>query len=200
MNAISIEDQLALKRQALDSLIRHAREHYSATEYAKLQAEVLDLERLVAKQRGVAYAEEWSLPDIWKGMVMGCIVVGNQSTCSVIFEVGLKSANFAVLCFKRIAGYKLTDVGDEIIAAHQLTGRGLKPYGAFLVENSPWLQELEMIDRSHPQFDQQRWRVTKHYLLCFKDRMFEALALEAKLAGKTNSKADAIEIAIKTLG
>lgn len=168
-------------------------------EYAALHAEVLKLERLVAQKAGAPCAVKWELPGLWEGMTMDCTVIGNQLKCLVVFETKPKSRKFKVLEFRRIAGYKLTDLSDEVIAAHLLTGRGLTAYGAFLVENSTWIKELEQVDRSHPEFEAQKWRKTKHYMLCFKDRMFEALATEATLVGEVDSRETATTIALQRL-
>src|SRR5918993_96392 len=39
---------------------------------------------------------------------------------------------------------------DEAFAGHPLTGRGLHPYGAFRVENSSWVRQLERMNSVHP--------------------------------------------------
>ena len=61
-----------------------------------------------------------------------------------------------------------------------MIGKGLKAYGSFVVKNSSWLRELQSVDAAHPQHDPERWRKSQHYLLCFKDRMFEAIAQEVQ--------------------
>jgi hypothetical protein len=199
MNEKTIEEQLAEKRASLEALIVQSRHKPVTSEYAAVHADVLKLERLVAQKAGEPCALQWELPGIWEGMAMDCTVIGNQLKCLLMFEAKLKSGKFKVLEFCRIAGYKLTDVSDEIIAAHSLAGRGLTAYGAFLVENSAWIKELEQLDRSHSQFDAQKWHNTKHYMLCFKDRMFEALAIEVTLVGETDSRETATTIALQRM-
>jgi len=93
----------------------------------------------------------------------------------------------------------MSDVGDEVIAAHALTGRGLAAYGTFLVEHSPWLQEMQLVDKSHDQFDAAKWSKIKHFMLCFKDRIFEALAIEASSAGEADSLDTATSLALHRL-
>ena len=75
------------------------------------------------------------------------IVVGGGFSCAIVFAT--KAQQHAVLGFGSIAGYKLTDVSDETIEGHPLTGKGLAAHRAFLVKNSPWIKELEAIDRVH---------------------------------------------------
>jgi hypothetical protein len=200
MNDPALEDRLCTSKGTLRQIVARMKQRFSAEEYGAALEEVLRLERLVAEKRGEPYAAKWELPGVWDGMTLDCTVLGNQSKCLVIFETKPASGKFRILQFRGTAGYKLTDVGDEVIAAHSLTGRGLTAYGAFLVEHSPWIKELEQIDRTHPQFDAQKWRNTKHHMLCFKDRMFEALATEATLAGEAASRETATTIALAQLG
>ena len=93
----------------------------------------------------------------------------------------------------------ILDVGDEIIEAHPLTGKGLTAYRTFLVKNSPWVKELEEIDKSHPQHDAMRWRKLQHYMLCFKDRIFEAISETSELLGTFPTLDEAIRQALMQL-
>jgi predicted GIY-YIG superfamily endonuclease len=44
-----------------------------------------------------------------------------------------------------------------------------------------------------------RWRQSEHYLLCFKDRMFEAIAQEMRVVGSFATQVEALEHAISEL-
>jgi hypothetical protein len=200
MAATKVEDELAVKTEQLRRLIEQTRRGASVAEFERLRDEVLRLERLVAKKNGGPYAEEWSIPHVWAGMALNCLLIAGEVDCSLIYEAKLKSGKFKVLAFRQVAGYKMSDVGDEVIGAHALAGRGLTAYGAFLIERSPWAEELQMIDKSHSQFDAERWKSLKHYMLCFKDRMFEALAIDASLIGEAESRASAATIALRAVG
>ncbi|HEX3626008.1 MAG TPA: hypothetical protein VH280_11345 [Verrucomicrobiae bacterium] len=181
MSEKTIEEQLNEKRGVLEGLIAEMRHKSVVPEYLAVNKEVLRLERLVAQKRGEPYAALWHLPEIWEGMTLDCTVLGDQLKCFVVYEAKLKSGNFKTL------------------AAHALSGRGLGAYGAFVIENSPWIKELEHVDRKHSNFDSQKWRKIRHYMLCFKDRIFEAMATDVTLAGQANSREIATRAALDAL-
>lgn len=199
MNEENLEEALAIKKRSLDEIGKQMRQRFSATEYTAALNEVLQLERLVAERHGAPHAVEWSVPDIWQGMTLDFLVIGGQLSCCVLFETRPKSNQFNVLEFKMVAGYKLTDVNDEIIEAHPLAGRGLTAYGAFIVRNSPWLLEVKTINKSHPQYDSKNWQNIQHYMLCFKDRLFETLAKNFALVGTFETIDNAIGAALERI-
>ncbi len=65
---------------------------------------------------------------------------------------------------------------DEAFAGHPLADRGLKPYGAFLIENSSWIRQLEQMNSVHPFHKAERFLTRKHYVLSFHDSTFECMA------------------------
>jgi hypothetical protein len=68
---------------------------------------------------------------------------------------------------------------DEAFAGHPLAGRGLIPYGSFLVERSSWVRALERMNAVHPQHDAKsflsHW---KHFVFAFHDSTFECVAAD----------------------
>lgn len=178
MNITNILEQLADKRHALELLVA---QRISGENYRSLSDEVLGLERRLAECRGEAYVIEWNFFGLRNNLTVGPSVFGNELKCVVIFPSS--DNNYTSICFSFIAGYKLTDVSDEIIDGHPLNGKGLTAYRAFCVRNSPWIEELKAIDRIHPQYSPAKWVTYSHYLLSFKDRMFEVIAQDARLLG-----------------
>ena len=65
---------------------------------------------------------------------------------------------------------------DEVLHGHPLDGRGLHFYGAFSVENSDWIKELEAINSVHTHYNPEAWKNLKHFILCFHDSTFECVA------------------------
>ena len=66
---------------------------------------------------------------------------------------------------------------DEAFEGHPLAARGLKPYGAFRIENSSWLRQLELMNSVHPNHDRERWfEKFSHYVFAFHDSTFECVA------------------------
>lgn len=196
MQLEDIEKALATKSRELELLRQQRR---LGAEAHALHDEVLVLERALAEQRGEAHAVPFPLGEGWSGQ-LACspILVANAFRCALVFETHRRTRH-AVLSFLRTTGCKLTDVGDEVIDGHALTGKGLSAYGSFVVKNSPWLAELEAVDRTHPQHDAQRWRRSEHHLLCFKDRMFEAIAEEVQIIGTFGMQTDALEHALSQI-
>jgi hypothetical protein len=194
MTRSGTEDLLAARRQTLELLLQQRR---SGPEIHALQDEVLDLERAVAAERAEPHAVPWSPGEIWNGMAYSPVVFGDAFGCAIVFATRARTQ--AVVSFRTAAGYRLTDISDETIEGHPLTGRGLIAYRAFIVKNSPWVAELEAIDKVHPQHDAERWRTSQHYLLCFKDRMFEAICRDVQVLGVFGAFDDALRRAADEL-
>ena len=196
MNLHNTAEALAAKQHELDLLVG-SRRH--GPEFGILYNEVLRLERTLAQERGEPHADVFQLGDVWDGMLAYFpTVVGDAFGCSVVFEAKERTAH-AVLHFSGVAGYKQTDVNDEIIEGHPLNGKGLSAWGSFVVKNSPWIQELEAVDRVHPQHDPDRWRKSQHYLLSFKDQMFEAIAQDLQQVGVFATEDEALAQALSLL-
>jgi hypothetical protein len=67
---------------------------------------------------------------------------------------------------------------DEAVASHPLADRGLRPCGAFEVEHSSWLRQLEMRNRAHPRHDPEQFQRLHHWVWTFKDSVLECAALD----------------------
>ncbi len=66
---------------------------------------------------------------------------------------------------------------DEAISGHPLYAKGLKPYGAYRVEESRWLAELGKRNSVHPYHEKSKFLAGKtHYIFTFHDSTLEAIA------------------------
>lgn len=66
---------------------------------------------------------------------------------------------------------------DEAFRGHPLYGKGLRPYSAVEVCNSPWIEALEKMNSVHPYHDKVRFLANKrHFVLSFHDTTFECIA------------------------
>jgi hypothetical protein len=65
---------------------------------------------------------------------------------------------------------------DEAFSGHPLASRGLEPYGAFEVEHSSWIRDLERMNAVHPYHRPERFPRFKHFILSFHDTTFECIA------------------------
>lgn len=104
----------------------------------------------------------------------------------------------AHITFDNLNVHKFGFPNDEVLAGHPLYQHGLEPYGAFEVENSPWVQELEAIESTHPQYRPGFFSNCKHYVICFHDSTFECIAKGFSFEFRTGSVRQAlIELAEK---
>jgi hypothetical protein len=65
---------------------------------------------------------------------------------------------------------------DEAFDGHPLASRGLHPYGAFQIENSSWVRQLERMNSVHPHHTPERFERLKHFVFAFHDSTFECVA------------------------
>jgi hypothetical protein len=152
-----------------------------------LQVEILRLERELAKARGEEFATPWEWP-----IPLGIgepIVLGDISAVFLIY--GIASADspqkgprrvtrFAVLEFQRFIASQLGTPNDEVFEGHRLFGKGIDIGGAYLVQNSRWIAELERINSIHSCYNPAFWRRLKHYLFFAKEQTFEFAATDVK--------------------
>jgi hypothetical protein len=85
----------------------------------------------------------------------------------------------AIISFRPYYASLFGPPNDEAFAGHPLAGRGLMPYGSFLVERSSWVRVLERMNAVHPQHDAKsflgHW---KHFIFAFHDSTFECVAAD----------------------
>ena len=66
---------------------------------------------------------------------------------------------------------------DEAFKGHPLWSRGLHPYGAFQIENSSWIRQLERMNSVHPSHSPESFfQGLKHFVFAFHDSTFECVA------------------------
>jgi hypothetical protein len=151
-----------------------------------LMTEVLTVERRLAAARNEPYAIPWEWPVDWAFSVFQPIVVSSGRRTLLMYAAQEKESSSkakkgqtqytAILTFRGCANCKFGDPNDEVIEGHPLYGRGIDVGEAYIVMNSPWLEELKKINSVHPQFDDESWAGKRHYLLFFKDNTFECIA------------------------
>ncbi len=65
---------------------------------------------------------------------------------------------------------------DEAFQGHPLYARGLRPYGAWEVENSSWIRLLERMNSVHPSHRPEHYEAHRHFIFSFHDTTFECVA------------------------
>lgn len=140
----------------------------------ELADDVVRLERIVAKQKMLEYAENRDLGTLWKGTKSSTpLVLVSDFNCSLMYY---SKNSLVTLTFCMVAGTRVLDISNETIYGHHLFGFGLDAVGSFTIVNSSWKHELMKVDSYHAQYDKERWSDFTHYMLCFHDRMFECVA------------------------
>lgn len=168
-------------------------------------ADVLTLERRVAAAKGEPYAVPADFPVKWDVGAPLPLLLCSDRKAFLTFQVGEPEAAWdglsvkaidpaslesSALCLVTINGCisaKLGAPNDEVHHGHFLHGRGLEPYTAQIVINSPWLTEVRANNEVHPSFGPERWESVKHFILWFHDSTFECLAssLDAEVVSES---------------
>jgi hypothetical protein len=81
---------------------------------------------------------------------------------------------------------------DEVFVGLPLAKKGLQRYRAHIIENFRWVKEIKTIHNVHPYYHEDRWIAKKHYILLFKDELFEVIA--------TNYKIEIFRTTFETIG
>jgi len=91
---------------------------------------------------------------------------------------------------------------DEAFQGHPLASRGLRPYGAFEIEDSSWIRGLERMNTVHPSHRPEHFKQYRHYILAFHDSTFECVAhgFDARVLEGPISAAIPAMVALLTAG
>jgi hypothetical protein len=142
---------------------------------------------------------EWLFP--WSGGAPCPMVFAGGSRIFLTYYTDTPAGSgpddaLAIVEFIFPGSHRFGIVNDEAAGGHHLYEKGLQLYGAHIIENSSWIAELKKIHKVHPRFSDSHWEDRKHYLLFFKDEMFEIIAEDYKIEIFNGSLQDlAIEIA-----
>ena len=104
------------------------------------------------------------IPDGWDG------------TSVRIVTANTEGEPLALVRFSRCYSSMFGPPNDEAFDGHPLASRGLRPYGAFAIENSSWIRQLERMNPVHQYRKPDRFWARKHYVLSFHDSTFECVA------------------------
>ncbi|ODW54628.1 hypothetical protein BBL88_12100 [Vibrio parahaemolyticus] len=86
---------------------------------------------------------------------------------------------------------------DEGRGAHPLTKLSSLLYGFYEVKHSPWIREQMIGNRQHPRHSDDLFLNKKHFIVCFKDVMFEATCRDYELV--TLSKEEITDLVINEM-
>src|SRR5919205_482975 len=91
-------------------------------------------------------------------------------------DPGTADEPLALVEFTGYRSYMFGGLNDEAFHGHPLATRGLYPYGAFQIENSSWIRQLEKMNSVHPSHNPGRFARLRHYVFSFHDSTFECVA------------------------
>jgi hypothetical protein len=96
---------------------------------------------------------------------------------STVRVVGPESAEepIAIVRFNGCQAHMFGPPNDEAFRGHPLAGKGLHPYGVFLVEESSWIRKLERMNSVHRYHDPDRFWSLQHLIFSFHDSVFECV-------------------------
>jgi len=82
----------------------------------------------------------------------------------------------ALVEFSFYSSFMFGAPNDEVFEGHPLASRGLHPYGAFQIEDSSWVRQLERMNSVHRYHQPERFARLKHFVFAFHDSTFECVA------------------------
>lgn len=113
------------------------------------------------------------------------LVLSDSSVTLLAYAV--RNEEVALVEFRSCQSFMFGAPNDEAFSGHPLADRGLRPYGAFEIENSSWIRQLEKMNSVHPHH-QGGWLLTlKHFIFAFHDSTFECVASGLSLSAHSGS-------------
>ena len=92
-------------------------------------------------------------------------------------DVAMFARPIALIEFHGCVSQMFGAPNDEAFNGHPLWSRGLRPYGAYQVENSSWIRQLERMNSVHPSHSPESFlQGLKHFIFAFHDSTFECVA------------------------
>ena len=98
----------------------------------------------------------------------------------------------ALVEFRGYSSFMFGSPNDEAFAGHPLASRGLHPYGAFRIEDSSWIRQLERMNRVHHSHNPEQFRALQHFIFAFHDSTFECVAEGYDISTHTGSFDDVL--------
>jgi hypothetical protein len=104
-----------------------------------------------------------------------------------VVEPNTSGETLALVEFTHYRSFMFGSPNDEAFSGHPLASRGLHPYGAFQIEDSSWIRQLERMNSVHPYHRPERFERLKHFIFAFHDSTFECVAEGFKVSEHESS-------------
>ena len=99
----------------------------------------------------------------------------------------------AIVRFNRKYIHKFGTPNDETLNAHPYYQIGLKHYSFFSVEDSDWIKEIKRIASHHHYFIEDNYNNLNHYIITFKEGVFECIASDYSVEYSFDSMNEALQ-------
>ena len=119
-----------------------------------------------------------SLPQSDPGAPLPLVVASDNELRIAYISPGAGSEGevMVTVTFNMAEAHMFGSPNDEAFDGHPLARRGLHPYGAFEIEDSSWISQLERMNSVHPRHSPELFEGLRHYVLSFHDTTFECVA------------------------
>jgi hypothetical protein len=97
-----------------------------------------------------------------------------EGTVAVAYDD--RNGDRVLVQFQRVNSVLFGAPNDEAFHGHALYGAGLQAYEFVEVENSPWIDDLERMNRVHERHSPEAFARFRHFILPFHDSTFECVA------------------------
>jgi hypothetical protein len=209
---------LGVAKARLEAAVRevtHNRNPSTISAFEAVQAEFRRAGRAYAKVSGEEYAVGFDFDPRWDVGAPLPHVISSSNVTWLVYMTQLEHPEFggtspisidptsehketlAAVEF-RGATFKFGRPNDEVMHGHPLYEKGLELYGAHIVHNSRWIQELQRINSVHGGYNPAAWLDIQHYLFLFHDETFECVARSYRVETHQTGFSDLLkELAIR---
>lgn len=111
---------------------------------------------------------------------------------NIIERDSINDRGTAVLEFDSCLAFKFGGPNDELLQQHPYYKAGVGFYSFYEMIESEWLKSIIDLNRTHPRFSEYIFEDCKHYVITFKDSMFECIADSYSLQCSNDSMAQSI--------
>lgn len=102
--------------------------------------------------------------------------IDKENAYAIPQECDIYDAGVLTLEFKQCLKYTFGMPGNESMYGHPYSKLGMQACSFYELRNSDLIESLREIDKIHPFYNSERWKMYKHYILTFHDNMFECVA------------------------
>jgi hypothetical protein len=126
--------------------------------------------------------ERFDVPQACTGVPRAALL-SDESNVSVAYatqkgwnDPNRSATQFAIITFVDYRAHMFGQPDEKAFTGHPLYPRGLEPYSFSEVIGSSWIRQLIKIDETNPYRAEDYYAGSRHFILAFKNSMFECVA------------------------